>query len=110
MDVCALAKAAIVEGKNIHSQLVQDLQPRQCAGERAGIAVQQEQGVRRWLIGGDPPAVQLQNTGLGRVELDLVILQVDGGRSGGNGQGRLEDKLPLTLPKEQAEGDVHTEQ
>ena len=61
------------------------------------------------LISGNPPAVQLQNAGLGRVEPNLVILQADRGGSGGDGAGWLEDQLPLALPEEQAEGDINAE-
>ena len=45
MDVYALPKAAIIEGKNIDAQLVQGLQLRQRVRERSRAVMQQEQGI-----------------------------------------------------------------
>ncbi len=45
MDVHALSKAAIIEGKNIHAEVVQGLQLRQRVREGAGAVMQEEQGV-----------------------------------------------------------------
>src|ERR1700722_13679635 len=60
-------------------------------------------------IGRDPPAVELENTGLGRVKPDLVILQANRVWSSRNGAGWFEHQLPLPLPEKQAEGGVYAE-
>jgi hypothetical protein len=70
--------------------------------------MQEDQGAGgRRAIGRDPPTVELENAGLGRIEPDLVILQADRERSGCDGARRLEDQLPLALPEKQAEGGVN---
>ena len=74
--------------------------------ERTSAVMHQEQSIGR-AIGRDPPAVELENAGFGRVKPDLVIFQANRVGSSGDAAGWLEDQLPLPLPEEQAEGGVH---
>src|SRR5580698_5224915 len=109
MNVHTLSKAAIVEGKNIDAEFVQGPQLRQCVREGANAVVQHQQSIRGVEcvgISGNPPTVELKDSGLRGVKSDLIKLQSGRRWCERDGARGLENQLPLPLPEEQAEGEV----
>ena len=112
MSAGGAAKAAVIESEDVDACGVEGIEGWQAIGERAVAVVEIEDRVvcvRSAGACGDPPAVELGLAVVIDVEVGFVEGQAAGCGSSGEGARRMEEKLPLTLVEEQAEGGVSAE-
>lgn len=112
MTPVAAPEAAVVEGKDVDSEIVQREESGNGVGERAAGIVEIEDGLRgvRGIGGsGHPPCVEVLVAGAGNVELDVVEGNAVAQGRVGEGAARMEKELPLALVEEEAEGAVSAE-
>ena len=101
-----LAEAAVIECEDIEVEGVEEGEFADVGGKVAGAIVEEEEGGglgTGGCVGGDPPGGEGGTAGGGGVEVNG--LEGDGGGAGDFGGG-VENKLPGTLPDEQADGEI----
>jgi len=109
----ALAVAAVVEGEDVETDVVETGEGGDGVGEGAFGAGEKEDcgvSVAGAHSGGNPPAGELRGGGFVGTEVDELVGDAsDGGRCG-RCAGWVQDELPLALVEEQAEGEVSAEE
>jgi len=108
----ALTVAAVVKGEDVQAEVVEAGEGGNRVCERA-VAIGEEEdgevGVAAAGVCGNPPTGELWRGGLVRAEADDLVGDAGDRCWAGGGADWVQDKLPLALIEEQAEGEIATE-